>query len=128
MTSRHVLIDLWTSDRALLERPEPLWTRLLDAARAAGATVLHAYVHQFTPWGFSGAILIAESHVNIHTWPEEGYLAMDILSCGPVDPDVLLNHFTHGLKITRRRVAAHVRGGDGSTSSTVVTQVSQSHG
>jgi S-adenosylmethionine decarboxylase len=127
VTSKHVLIDLWTPDRSLLERVEPIWSRLLEATRASGATVLHAHAHQFTPAGMSGAILIAESHVNIHTWPEEGYLAMDILSCGPVDPDALLAQFTRGLKITRRRVAMHARG-DGSTSTTVVSHVSRSHG
>jgi S-adenosylmethionine decarboxylase proenzyme len=125
MTGRHILIDLWTPDRELLKRVEPLWSRLQAATAASGAHVLHAHAHQFTPSGMSGMILIAESHVSLHTWPEEGYLAMDILSCGHVDPQALLAHFTRGLQITRRRLATHLRG---DTSTTVVTQESISHG
>jgi S-adenosylmethionine decarboxylase proenzyme len=125
MNGRHMLVDLWTPDQELLKRVEPLWTRLQEATAASGAHVLHAYAHQFTPSGMSGMILIAESHVSIHTWPEEGYLAMDILSCGHVDPQALLAHFTRGLSLTRRRLAIHQRG-DAVT--TVITQESISHG
>jgi S-adenosylmethionine decarboxylase proenzyme len=119
-----MLIDLWVADRALLERVEPLWTRLQEATKDSGAHVLHAHAHQFTPSGMSGMIMISESHVSIHTWPEEGYLALDILSCGHVDPEALLARFTRGLQVTRRRVSVHQRG-DGGT--TVVTQGTISH-
>jgi S-adenosylmethionine decarboxylase proenzyme len=125
MTGRHMLVDLWTPDRELLRWVEPLWSRLREATAASGANVLHAHAHQFTPHGMSGMILIAESHVSLHTWPEEGYLAMDILSCGHVDPQALLARFTHGLSLTRRRLATHLRG---DTMSSIVTQESTSHG
>jgi len=125
MTGKHLLIDLWTPDRELLRAVEPLWSRLLAATQASGAQVLHTYAHQFTPQGMSGMILIAESHVSIHTWPEEGYVAMDILSCGHVDPETLVREFTRGLQITRRRVSLQTRGDGGS--SAVYTQESR-HG
>jgi S-adenosylmethionine decarboxylase len=122
MTGRHLLIDLWTPDRELLTGVEPLWSRLVAATRETGAQVLHTHVHQFTPHGMSGMILIAESHVSIHTWPEEGYVAMDILSCGHVDPETLVRQFTRELRVTRRRLSLQLRG-DGTTSSTtIVTQ------
>jgi S-adenosylmethionine decarboxylase proenzyme len=122
MTGKHVLIDLGTPDRTLLHTVEPLWSRLLAATRAAGAQVLHTHAHQFTPHGMSGMILIAESHVSIHTWPEEGYLAMDILSCGHVDPEALVREFTRGLAITRRRVSLQMRG-DGASSTVQMQEV-----
>jgi S-adenosylmethionine decarboxylase proenzyme len=120
MTGKHLLIDLWMPDGELLQTVEPLWSRLLAATRASGAEILHAYVHQFTPQGMSGLIMIAESHVSIHTWPEEGYLAMDILSCGHVDPEVLVREFTRGLQVSRRRVSLQTRGNR--SSSAVYTQ------
>ena len=55
---------------------------LIKAAQAAGATVLNAYTHQFSPQGISGLVLLQESHLSIHTWPEYGYAAVDIYTCG----------------------------------------------
>jgi S-adenosylmethionine decarboxylase proenzyme len=123
MTGKHLLIDLWTPDRELLCGVEPLWSRLLAATHATGAHVLHTHAHQFTPEGMSGMILIAESHVSIHTWPEEGYLAMDILSCGHVDPETLVREFTRSLRVTRRRVSMQTRG-DGCSSASFTQEVS----
>jgi len=55
---------------------------LLTAARECGATVLGESFHQFTPQGVSGVVVVAESHLVIHTWPEYGYAAVDIFTCG----------------------------------------------
>jgi len=55
---------------------------LLEAARRAGATVVEKAFHQFNPYGVSGVVIIAESHLFIHTWPEHGYAAVDIFTCG----------------------------------------------
>lgn len=55
---------------------------LVKAAEAAGATVLNVYTHQFAPQGTSGLVLLQESHLSIHTWPEFGYAAIDIYTCG----------------------------------------------
>ena len=55
---------------------------LLKAAKEAGATVLGESFHQFNPHGVSGVVIIAESHIFIHTWPEHGYAAIDIFTCG----------------------------------------------
>ena len=54
------------------------------AARAIGATVLSGHFHQFEPHGVSGALIISESHFAVHTWPEHGYAALDLFTCGPV--------------------------------------------
>jgi S-adenosylmethionine decarboxylase proenzyme len=64
------------------------WVRafMLEAAEAAGATVIHEHFHQFSPTGVSGSIIIAESHFSIHTWPEVGYASVDFYTCGAIDP------------------------------------------
>ena len=55
---------------------------LLDAAAAAGATVVGEVFHKFAPQGVTGIVCIAESHISIHTWPEHAYAAVDIFTCG----------------------------------------------
>ena len=78
---------------------EPAKAVLRKAAEAAGATVLDVNVHDFGDrFGFTGLALLAESHISIHTWPENGYVAIDIFMCGDADPSlslaVLKDHFT----------------------------------
>ncbi|MBB4865114.1 S-adenosylmethionine decarboxylase proenzyme [Pseudomonas nitritireducens] len=57
---------------------------MLDAARQANATIITSAFHKFSPVGISGVVVIAESHLAIHTWPEYGYAAVDIFTCGEV--------------------------------------------
>lgn len=59
---------------------------LKKAAHLCGATVLHSRFHKFIPHGFTGYLLLAESHISIHTWPEHGYVALDIFTCGNMQP------------------------------------------
>ena len=60
------------------------WVRetLMEAARQAGATIVEAVFHKFSPWGISGVVVISESHLAIHIWPEYQYAAIDIFTCG----------------------------------------------
>ena len=85
MTSlaRHTLLELHACDPAILANSDALRPLLLDAVRAGGATIVTEIFHNFSPHGVSGVIVIAESHVAIHTWPEHGYAAVDIFSCSP---------------------------------------------
>lgn len=81
----HLLVELWNasnlSDVELTERT------LISAAEEAGATVLHSFLHPFGPdMGVSGVVVLAESHISIHTWPEREYAAVDIFMCGDCDP------------------------------------------
>lgn len=57
---------------------------MLTAARQARATIIDVAFHEFSPFGISGMIVIAESHLSIHTWPEYGYAAVDIFTCGDI--------------------------------------------
>jgi S-adenosylmethionine decarboxylase len=56
---------------------------MLKAVRAGGGTIVRSVFHQFSPWGVTGVVVITESHVTVHTWPEHGYAAVDIFSCSP---------------------------------------------
>jgi S-adenosylmethionine decarboxylase len=81
----HLLVDLWGA-RNLCD-PEKIDAALREAAAAAKASVLHAHFHQFGPdGGVSGVIVLAESHISIHTWPERDFAAIDIFMCGSCDP------------------------------------------
>jgi S-adenosylmethionine decarboxylase proenzyme len=57
-----------------------------QAAQAAGCVILHAQFHKFEPQGVTGLLLIAESHLSVHTWPEHGYAAVDLYTCGSTEP------------------------------------------
>ncbi len=78
----HYLVDLHGCDADIIGATEPTEAALLSAARQCGATIIEYHFHQFAPQGVSGMILIAESHLSVHTWPEDGFVAVDIFSCG----------------------------------------------
>ena len=78
----HYLLELKDCNRETLNDLESLKKMLKTAATEAGATVLGDSFHQFEPQGVSGVVVIAESHLFIHTWPECGYAAVDIFTCG----------------------------------------------
>lgn len=81
----HLLLDLWGAEN--LTDPKAIEQALADAARAAQATILHIHLHQFSPdGGVSGVLVLAESHISIHTWPERAFAAIDIFMCGSCDP------------------------------------------
>lgn len=81
MIGRHLILEHWGG--AL--DAEALQTAMRDAARVAGATVLAAHFHPFDGGGITGVLLLAESHITVHTWPEHGYAALDIFMCGNAD-------------------------------------------
>lgn len=79
---KHLLLELKDCDREVLNDLDFLKGILSAAATEAGATVLGESFHQFNPHGVSGVVIIAESHLFIHTWPECGYAAVDVFTCG----------------------------------------------
>lgn len=78
----HLLLELKDCDKEALNDLDFLKSTLLTAANEAGAIVLGESFHRFNPHGVSGVVVIAESHLFIHTWPEYGYAAADIFTCG----------------------------------------------
>lgn len=92
----HLLVDMWGARN--LTDPTTIERALSAAAEASGATILHAHFHQFgAGGGVSGVLVLAESHISIHTWPERDFAAIDIFMCGACDPrkavPVLNDHF-----------------------------------
>ena len=79
---KHLLLELKGCDKEVLDDLSFLRGTLLAAAGECGATVLGESFHRFNPQGVSGVVIIAESHLFIHTWPEYGYAAADIFTCG----------------------------------------------
>jgi len=81
----HLIIDLHGATR--LNDIEHIEATLRRCVEAASATLLHMHLHHFQPSGVSGVAVLAESHISIHTWPEQGYAALDVFMCGSADPD-----------------------------------------
>ena len=79
---RHLLLELRDCNRDKLNDLDLLRQTMLGAAEETGATVIGEIFHQFSPQGVTGVVAIAESHLCIHTWPEFGYAAVDIFTCG----------------------------------------------
>jgi len=79
---KHLLLELKDCNKEVLNDVGFLRNSLMAAASEAGATVLGESFHHFNPQGVSGVVIIAESHLLIHTWPEYGYAAADIFTCG----------------------------------------------
>jgi S-adenosylmethionine decarboxylase len=108
---KHILVELYECDRDILNDHESIQDLMVNAAKAAKATVVTSNFHMFNPYGVSGAVIIAESHLTIHTWPEHGYAAVDVFTCGPeVNTQVAVDYLIKGLKATRAESRTHLRG------------------
>ncbi len=87
---RQILVEFYDCDRSALNNEDLIREVLLEGVRMSGATIISDTFHEFSPHGVSGVVVIAESHVAIHTWPEHGYAAVDIFTCGEtIDPWVI---------------------------------------
>ena len=80
--SKHLLVDLYGCPADLLNDVAALEKVMIEAAQRAGATVINSMFHHFSPFGVSGVVVIQESHLTIHTWPEQGFAAVDLFTCG----------------------------------------------
>ena len=80
----HLLIELRDCNPEILKSLEEVRKILVSAAKEAKATIINNSFHEFNPFGISGVVVIAESHLTIHTWPEYGYAAVDIFTCGDI--------------------------------------------
>ena len=95
---RHVLVEYYGCDSEILGDASLLERAVVKAAKDAGATVLNSTFHQFAPVGTSGVVVIQESHLAIHTWPEFNYAAVDLFTCGDmIDPWVSFNSLKESL-------------------------------
>jgi len=92
---RHVIADLHDVSAEVLGSIDFWKEILIDGAKKSGATVLSDHFHHFGEgYGITGVIVLAESHISIHTWPEKNYAAIDVFMCGTCDPEVAVDHIT----------------------------------
>jgi len=105
----HLLLDLWGATN--LKNKELIDATLHKAARACGATVLDIHLHEFgNGGGITGVIVLAESHITIHTWPEKSYAAIDVFMCGSMDVSKSVSSFKDAFKPKRIEMSTHSRG------------------
>ncbi len=108
---RHLLLELFDCDLDAINNLDAVKGALVEAARRAQATIVDVVFHEFNPFGISGVVVIAESHLSIHTWPEYRYAAVDIFSCGDVlQPEVAANYLVEQFGAERTSVVEMQRG------------------
>jgi len=79
---RHILVEFYGCSIEILNDVPRIESSMLEAAKEAGATIINSVFHHFSPFGVSGVVVIQESHLAIHTWPEYRYAAVDLFTCG----------------------------------------------
>ncbi|MDC4224083.1 MAG: adenosylmethionine decarboxylase [Candidatus Manganitrophus sp.] len=95
----HLLVELKDCNSKILNDVKKIEDILVTAAKEAKATIIESRFHKFSPFGISGVVVIAESHLTIHTWPEYGYAAVDIFTCGEtLQPSVAASYIVSKLQ------------------------------
>ncbi|MBI2914785.1 MAG: S-adenosylmethionine decarboxylase proenzyme [Firmicutes bacterium] len=108
---RHILCEAYGCDPEVLDDAKGVERIMVEAAVHAGAEVIQAVFHKFSPQGVSGVVVISESHLAIHTWPELGYAAIDVFTCGhKVDPWDACNYLTAKFRSQETKTAEIGRG------------------
>ena len=108
----HFIADFYGVDAARLSDPVLIENVLRNSALAAGATIVFSHFHAFGPGqGVTGVVLLAESHISIHTWPEFGFAAADIFMCGDAQPKLALDVIAYALAPKSSIVQTIARGG-----------------
>jgi S-adenosylmethionine decarboxylase len=88
---KHMIVELYGCNSECIDNVDQVERVLTESAKLSNATIIQPVFHQFSPHGVSGVVVIAESHFSIHTWPEYGYCALDIFTCGDIiDSDASL--------------------------------------
>jgi S-adenosylmethionine decarboxylase len=108
---KHLLLELRDCNKEALDNIDFIRINMVTAAIAAGATVMGESFHKFSPQGVSGVVIIAESHLTIHTWPEFGYAAVDVFTCGTsVKPEIAAEILVEKLGSTDHSMVVLERG------------------
>ena len=95
---RQVVVEYYNCNSKTLNNVAYIKRAMREAAAACGATIVQEVFHLFNPHGVSGVIVIAESHLAIHTWPEYGYAAVDLFTCGEeINPESAFEHLRDAL-------------------------------
>lgn len=108
---RHILAEIYGCDKEILDDKEYIERTMVNSALKSGAEVREVAFHKFNPQGVSGVVIISESHLTIHTWPELGYAAVDVFTCGDtINPWDACNYLTEKFK-AKNMTATEVKRG-----------------
>ena len=108
---RHVAVDTWGVDFERLNNVDWLEAQMVEAAEVSGATVLSVQSKQFAPQGATVLVLLSESHLSIHTYPEKGFAAIDCYTCGEtVDPQLAVDYLVSVLRPKKTYAKKFIRG------------------
>ena len=94
---KHILLEFMGCSSQLLNSKDALEPILNEAAKVMGASIVESRFHNFSPIGVSGVVIIMESHLTIHTWPEYDYAAIDIFTCGKIN-------FDEGVELLKKKL------------------------
>jgi S-adenosylmethionine decarboxylase len=108
---KHCTLEVYGVKDDLLNDLDFIDTILRQAAIVSGATILDSVFHQFQPQGITFILLLAESHISIHTWPEKGCAAIDIYTCGLSNPESAMWHVIEQFKPKSHSTKSFPRGG-----------------
>ncbi|MDI6703513.1 MAG: adenosylmethionine decarboxylase [bacterium] len=107
----HLLVELFECNKSTLNDVDKVKEILIKAAERSSANILKTAFHKFNPHGVSGVVVIAESHLSIHTWPEHGYAAADIFTCGnTLKPNLAVEYMISHFEAKYHKVVEVTRG------------------
>jgi S-adenosylmethionine decarboxylase len=107
----HLLIELRECNPEVLRSLEKVKNAMVSAANEAKATIVNVSFHEFNPFGISGVVVIAESHLTIHTWPEYSYAAIDIFTCGDtIQPETAASYLIREFECRNPQIVEMKRG------------------
>lgn len=107
----HYIVEATGCNPKIIGDPDKLRELLLSAAKAGGMEVKTSYFYRFTPTGVSGVVIVAESHISLHTWPENQYAALDVYVCGiKPNPEETINVILHALGASHAHITEIQRG------------------
>ncbi|UCF63010.1 MAG: S-adenosylmethionine decarboxylase proenzyme [bacterium] len=108
---RQILAEFFNCNREIINDSAKIELFMKKAALECGATIVSSTFHTFNPHGISGVVVIAESHLAIHTWPEYGYAAVDVFTCGDlVDPQIAIQSLQQNFDAGKIEIKEFVRG------------------
>jgi len=121
---RHLLLEMWDCNREILDNAEKVTQIMCDAANDAGATVVKSIHHEFDPPGITAVAILSESHISVHTWPIEGYVAVDVFTCGTVaDPQLAVKCLLEGFE-PKEHTSVEIKRGSPYIKETMLSKVS----
>jgi S-adenosylmethionine decarboxylase len=123
----HIVCELSGCDPGVLTDVDAVREMMIGAAKASRATIMEVAFHRFQPQGVSGVVVLAESHISIHTWPEAGYAAMDFYTCGEHTDPWLACEYAAKVLNAKTMLTTEVKRGIPQTGGTYTHVVTRDH-